>query len=283
MMDKLIITAAVSGSSPMKEQNPNVPYTPEEIANHALGAWNAGAAIAHIHVRDPDTGVASSDVGLFAEVVERIRADSDLIINLTTSGLNLTGPDAGDRRLDPVGLKPDICSLDVGSVNFGRRVFLNPLDWVERGAKEMREAGVKPELEVFDIGHIRQAIQLIADGLIAPPPWMQLCLGIEWGIEATVESLVEMRRRLPEEALWSVLATGAQQLPITTHALLMGGHVRVGFEDNIYLERGVKADSNAQFVERTVKLSRDLLREVATPSETRELLGLATVEVDSGR
>ena len=281
MMDKLIITAAVSGSSPMKEQNPNVPYTPEEIANHALGAWNAGAAIAHIHVRDPDTGVASSDVGLFAEVVERIRADSDLIINLTTSGLNLTGPDAGDRRLDPVGLKPDICSLDVGSVNFGRRVFLNPLDWVERGAKEMREAGVKPELEVFDIGHIRQAIQLIADGLIAPPPWMQLCLGIEWGIEATVESLVEMRRRLPEEALWSVLATGAQQLPITTHALLMGGHVRVGFEDNIYLERGVKADSNAQFVERTVKLSRDLLREVATPSETRELLGLATV--DSGR
>ena len=283
MMDKLIITAAVSGSSPMKEQNPNVPYTPEEIANHALGAWNAGAAIAHIHVRDPDTGVASSDVGLFAEVVERIRADSDLIINLTTSGLNLTGPDAGDRRLDPVGLKPDICSLDVGSVNFGRRVFLNPLDWVERGAKEMREAGVKPELEVFDIGHIRQAIQLIADGLIAPPPWMQLCLGIEWGIEATVESLVEMRRRLPEEALWSVLATGAQQLPITTHALLMGGHVRVGFEDNIYLERGVKADSNAQFVERTVKLSRDLLREIATPSETRELLGLATVEVDSGR
>lgn len=277
-MDKLIITAAVSGSSPTKEQNPNVPYTPEEIANQALGAWDAGAAIAHIHVRDPDTGEASSDVALFAEVVERIRSDSDLIINLTTSGLNLTGPDAGDRRLDPVGLKPDICSLDVGSVNFGRRVFLNPLDWVERGAKEMREAGVKPELEIFDIGHIRQAIQLIADGLIAPPPWMQLCLGIEWGIEATVESLVEMRRRLPEEALWSVLATGAQQLPITTHALLMGGHVRVGFEDNIYLERGIKADSNAQFVERTVKLSRDLLREVATPSETRELLGLATVD-----
>lgn len=277
-MDKLIITAAVSGSSPTKEQNPNVPYTPEEIANQALGAWDAGAAIAHIHVRDPDTGEASSDVALFAEVVERIRSDSDLIINLTTSGLNLTGPDAGDRRLDPVGLKPDICSLDVGSVNFGRRVFLNPLDWVERGAKEMREAGVKPELEIFDIGHIRQAIQLIADGLIAPPPWMQLCLGIEWGIEATVESLVEMRRRLPEEALWSVLATGAQQLPITTHALLMGGHVRVGFEDNIYLERGIKADSNAQFVERTVKLSLDLLREVATPSETRELLGLATVD-----
>lgn len=278
LMEKLIITAAVSGSSPTKEQNPNVPYTPEEIADQALGAWRAGAAIAHIHVRDPQTGAADSNVELFAEVVEHIRADSDLIINLTTSGLNLTGSDAGDRRLDPISLKPDICSLDVGSVNFGRRVFVNPLDWVERGAREMKEAGVKPELEVFDIGHIRQANQLIADGLVASPPWMQLCLGIQWGIEATIESLVEMRRRLPDEAIWSVLATGAQQLPITTHALLMGGHVRVGFEDNIYLERGKKADSNAQFVERTVNLSRSLLREVATCAEARMMLGLRAVK-----
>ncbi len=258
----------------MKDQNPNVPYTPQEIADQALGAWRAGAAIAHVHVRDPETGEPSSEVELFAEVVERIRSVSDLIINLTTSGLNLTEPDAADRRLDPVSLKPDICSLDVGSVNFGRRVFVNPQDWVERGATEMREAGVKPELEVFDVGHIRQTRQLIDDGFVDSPPWVQLCLGIPWGIEATVESLIEMERRLPEGAIWSVLATGAAQLPITTHALLMGGHVRVGFEDNIYLERGVKADSNAQFVERTVKLSRDLLREVASCGEAREMLGI---------
>ena len=273
-MDKLIISAAVCGSAPTKEQNPNVPYTPEEIACEALAAWRAGATIAHIHVRDPKTGKPDSRSELFAEVVERIRAASDLIVNLTTSGFNITGPDAGDLRLVPIGLAPDICSLDVSSLNFRNRVFLNPPDWVQKAALRMLEGGVKPELEVFDLGHIRQARHLIEQNCIAAPPWFQLCLGIPWGIEGTLEALLEMWRRLPDGAIWSVLAPGPLQLPMTTHAMLLGGHVRVGFEDNLYLKRGQKADSNAQFVERTVKLAHTLQREVASCDEARAILGL---------
>jgi len=275
MMDKLIITAAVSGSAPTKQQNPNVPYTPKEIADEALAAWRAGAAIAHIHVRDPETGTPVTRLDLFAEVTQRIRSESDLIINLSTSGFHLTGPDADEVRLLPLEAKPDLCSLDVGSLNFRGGVFLNSAAWVESAAERIRDAGAKPEIEVFDIGHIRQANHLIDRDLIDDPPWLQLCLGIPWGIEATIDSLLEMRRRLPENALWSVLAPAAAQLPITTHALLMGGHVRVGFEDNLYLEQGIQASSNAQFVERTATLARSLLREVATCEETRTILGLS--------
>jgi 3-keto-5-aminohexanoate cleavage enzyme len=270
--DKLIISAAVCGSVPTKEQNPNVPYTPAAIADEALGAWRAGAAIAHIHVRNPQTGAPDSRIEFFTEVVERIRSASDLLINLTTSGFNITGPDAAERRLDPISLKPELCSLDVGSLNFRQGVFLNPTDWVERAAQKMRAAGVKPEIEVFDLGHLRQANDLIERGLIADPPWIQLCFGIRWGIEGTLQALLDMHRRLPAHALWSALAPGALQLPLTTHALLMGGHVRVGFEDNIYWSRGVKAESNAQFVERTVRLARELQREIATCDEARKML-----------
>ncbi len=273
-MGKLIITAAVCGSAPTKQQNPNVPYTPEEIANEAISAWRAGAAIAHIHVRDPETGVPVTRLDLFQEVTERIRSESDLIINLSTSGFHLDGPEADEVRLLPLEAKPDLCSLDVGSLNFRGGVFVNSADWVEGAAERIRDEGVKPEIEVFDLGHIRQATYLIDKGLVDEPPWLQLCLGISWGIEATVESLLAMRQRLPDNALWSVLAPGVAQLPITTHAMLLGGHVRVGFEDNLYLEQGIKADSNAQFVERTVTIARSLLREVATCEEARAILGL---------
>lgn len=273
-MEKLIVTAALCGSSPMKEQNPAVPYSPAEIAAEAVRCAEAGAAIVHIHVRDPETGAPLHEKQLFAEVVQRIRAESDILINLTTSGLNLKGPDAGELRLAPIDLKPDICSLDVGSLNFGSGVFQNPADWVEKGAMRMLEAGVKPEIEVFEMGHIRQAKDLIEQELIAPPPWFQLCTGIPWGIEGSIDSLVEMTRRLPPGAPWSVLSVGKLQLPITTHAMLMGGHVRVGFEDNLYLSRGVKADSNARFVERVIQLADILQRPVATVAEARQTLGL---------
>lgn len=259
----------------MRSQNPGVPYSPAEIADEALRSWRAGASVAHIHVREPETGKPAFSRDSFAEVLERIRADSDLLVNLTTSGFNLTGPDIGRQRLMPVELKPDLCSLDVGSLNFrDGRVFENPPAWVETAAKTMQEAGVKPEIEVFDMGHIRQAKDLVAKGLVDDPPYFQLCLGIPWGIEGSLDSLVEMRRRLPKGAQWSALGIGPLQLPLTTHALLMGGHVRVGFEDNLYLERGVKADSNARFVERAVQLAGLLQREVAQPSEARRLLNL---------
>jgi 3-keto-5-aminohexanoate cleavage enzyme len=274
-MEKLIITAALIGGAPTKEQNPAVPYSPAEIAAEALRSWRAGAAIVHIHVRDPQSGKPAFARELFQEAVERIRAESDVLINLTTSAFNLEGPDVGRRRLMPLELKPDLCSLDVGSLNFrGGRVFVNPPDWVETAAAEMRKAGVKPELEVFDLGHVRQAADLIKRGLLDDPAWFQICLGVPWGIDGDLEGLLAMKARLPEKGLWSVLGVGPMQLPLTTHALLLGGHVRVGFEDNLYLSRGMKADSNARFVERTVNLARLLDREVASCEVTRGMLNL---------
>ncbi len=278
-MDKLIITVAVCGSNPRKEKNPHVPYSPAAIAAEALSDWEAGAEVCHIHVRDPKSGDPAFERDLFAEVVERIRGESDMIINLTTSGFNIRAEDVGRARLMPLELKPDMCSLDVGSLNFrGGRVFINPEDWVQEAARAMRKAGVKPEIEAFELGHIRQAKDMVEQGLIDPPPYFQLCLGVPWGVEGSLEALSDMRRRLPPGCQWSALGVGPAQLPINTLTILMGGHVRVGFEDNLYLSRGVTADSNARFVERIVKLAGILQREVAGCAEARSILGLPTRE-----
>ncbi len=274
-MEKLIITVAVCGSAPMRKQNPNVPYSPAEIAAEALRSWHAGASIVHVHVRQPETGLPAFERPLFAEVVDRIRDESDMLINLTTSGFNLTGPDIGSQRLMPIELKPDLCSLDVGSLNFrDGRVFINPPDWVELAANRMKEERVKPEIEVFDSGHLRHAVDMVQRGLMESPPYFQVCLGIPWGIEPTPEALLFIKNRLPQGSQWSVLASGPAQLPMTTHGMLMGAHVRVGFEDNLYLSKGVVAESNAQFVERTVNLAKVLGRDVATCAEARQILGI---------
>lgn len=273
-MDKLIITAAVTGSGPSREQNPNLPHTPAEIAAEALRCWRAGAAVVHVHVRDPQTGAPDFKRELFAEVLERVRAESDMLVNLTTSGFNLQGEDVGEQRLMPVALRPDLCSLDVGSLNFRGRVFINSAEWVEKAARRMLDLGVKPEMEVFEVGQVLQALDLIKKGLIADPPYFQLCLGIPWGAPADLEALLALKDRLPQGCRWSALATGPAQIPVTTHAMLMGGNVRVGFEDNLYISRGVKADTNAQFVERTVRIAREVQREVATCAEARAMLGI---------
>ena len=273
-MDKLIITAAVTGSGPSRTQNPNLPINPAEIAAEALRCWRAGAAVVHVHVRDPQTGTPDFKRELFGEVLERVRAESDMLVNLTTSGFNLQGEDVGEQRLMPVALRPDLCSLDVGSLNFRGRVFINSAEWVEKAAQRMLDLGVKPEMEVFEVGQVMQAIDLIEKGLVADPPYFQLCMGIAWGMPADLDALLALKARLPQGCRWSALGTGAAQLPLTTHAMLMGGNVRVGFEDNLYLARGVKAESNAQFVERTVRIARELQREVATCAEARVLLGL---------
>jgi len=276
MQEKVIITAALTGSSPTKEMNPAVPYSPEEIANSAVECWRAGAAIAHIHVRDPQTGEPNSRFELFQEVVERIRNECDILINLTTTAYHLPGnpQDLIETRLAPLALKPDLCSLDVGSLNFRDGVFINSPEWNVIAAKRMREYGVKPEIEVFDLGHISQAIDLIDQGLIDEPPYFQLCMGVRWGIEATLENLLFMKNKLPENASWSVLGVGRNQLPMITMGILLGGNVRVGLEDNLYLRKGVLASNNAEFVQATVNLVHQLLREVATPAEARGMLGL---------
>lgn len=273
-MEKVIITAALTGSRTTREANPAVPYTPQEIAHAAVECCRAGAAIAHIHVRDPETGGPSMRLDLFREVLDRIRRACDMLVNLTTSGWMLSGPDVIEQRLGPVALRPDLCSLDIGSVNFRERAFVNPPEWGEVAARRMREYGVKPEIEVFDVGHIYQALACIERGLFDPPPYFQVCMGVRWGIAATPENLLFMKGKLPPEARWSVLGVGQGQLPMITLGILLGGHIRVGFEDNVYLRKGVLARSNAQFVEMAVNLAHQLQREVATPSEAREMLGL---------
>ena len=274
-MNKTIITAAVTGSMPTKEINPAVPYTPEEIAREAIECYQSGAAIAHIHVRNPKTGEPDSSIELFREVVDRIRHECDMLINLTTSGLNIEDTNVIEKRLEPVMLQPEICSLDIGSVNFSHRAFVNSPEWGRSAAIRMRESGVKPEIEVFDTGHLRQAIHWIKEGLIDHPPYFQLCMGVGWGIEATPENLLFMKNNLPPDIPWSVLGVGRAQLPMITLGILLGGNIRVGFEDNVYLRKGVLAKSNAQMVEMAVKLVDHLQREVATTNDARRILGLA--------
>ena len=254
--------------------NPAVPYTPKDIAQAAIECWRTGAAVTHIHVREPETGIVSSRLELFREVVDRIRQACDIIINLTTSGGNIKGDNIIEERLEPVILQPEICSLDIGSMNFGTGVFLNPPEWGRAAAKRMREHNVKPEIEVFDAGHVRQAIPLIDEGLFDDPPYIQLCMGAGWGIEATPENLLFMKGLLPPDLPWSVLGVGRAQLPMITMGILLGGHIRVGFEDNIYLRRGVPLESNAQMVDIAVKLVEQLQGEIATPDNARQILGL---------
>jgi 3-keto-5-aminohexanoate cleavage enzyme len=277
MARKVMITVAVSGSRPTKEINPAVPYTPSEIIDAALESYKAGAAIVHVHVRDPKTGVPVYRAELYKEVLEGIRRKCDMIVNLTTSGLFLAGEKEEEgiaRRLQPVLLKPELCSFDLGSMNFHDRVFVNPPNWTEAATRCMRENGVKPEIEVFDVGHIYQALDLIRRGLIDPPPYFQLCMGVRWGMEATPENLVFMKSKLPSEAVWSALGVARAQLPMITMATLMGGNVRVGFEDNLFLKQGVLAASNAQLVEMAKDMVERLGYEVAKPGEARRILGL---------
>lgn len=274
MENLIIITAAVTGSNPTKKMNPAVPYTPREIADAAVESHRAGAAIAHVHVRDPDTGQPAFSRELFKEVLDRIRDRCDMLVNLTTSGLNIRGPGAADQRLEPVSLKPDMCSLDLGSMNFHDRVFSNPPQWSEKAAACMLSNRVKPEIEVFEPGHIRQAVHLANRGSFAPPYYFQLCMGVPWGIEASVESLLFMKSQLPADCRWSVLGVGRAQLPMITMGILLGGNIRVGFEDNLFIKKGVLAKSNAEMVTMAADLATRLGREVASVDQARQILGI---------
>jgi 3-keto-5-aminohexanoate cleavage enzyme len=272
--EKVIITAAIVGSRPTKEMNPAVPYTPEEIAESALECWRDGAAIAHIHIRETTTGLPSSDIDLLREVVERIRAESDMLLNLSTSGYHLEGDDVIDERLKPLQLSPELCSLDIGSVNFIDGAFVNPPAWGRIAAETMRASWIKPEIEVFELGHIAQACDWIDEELFQLPPYFQLCMGVKWGIPAETENLQFMVKQLPSNAVWSVLGVGKRQLPMIEWSLAHGGHVRVGFEDNLYIRKGELAESNAEFVRLTVELANKYKRHIASPEEAKRFLGI---------
>lgn len=284
----VFITCAVTGSGDTVRKNPKVPVTPEQIAASALEAHAAGAAIVHVHVRDPATGAPSRDGALFREVVDRIRARNDeVIINLTggMGGDLLLGPDdaplefaAGTDFVGPQerlahisALRPEIGSLDCGSLNFDEALYGTTPRYLRAMAEEFRKRSVRPEIEVFELGHIELARQLIAEGLIETPALFQLCLGIRYGAPATTEAMQAMRDALPRGVLWSAFGVGRMQMPMVAQAVLLGGNVRVGLEDNLYLEKGVPA-SNAQLVERAVAIVRMLGAHVQSAAEARKQL-----------
>ncbi len=292
MNRNVIVSCAVTGSGDTVGKHPAIPVTPKEIATAAIEAAKAGAAIAHIHVREPDGGKPSRRVELYSEVVERIRGSGvDVIINLTTGmgGDLYFGPDDepmnfGDST-DCVGqmerikhvedLLPEICSLDCGSFNYsgGDYVYISTENMLKIGAKRLQEIGVKPELEVFELGHLSFAKYLIAQGLLDSPPLFQVCLGIPWAAEANTASFKAMVDALPDGCNWGGFGIGATEMPMVAQAVLLGGNVRVGLEDNIYLEKGVFA-SNAQLVERACNIVQLMGCSVQTPAEARQTLGL---------
>ena len=276
-MDQLIITVAVSGSGPTRKDNPNVPYSPEEIADEIVRCREAGASVAHVHVRDPKTGAPSFKLEYFREVRERVRSKCDILLNCTTSSFFLTGDNIMEQRVAPLSLGIDLCSLDIGSMNLRERVFLNPPEWGPYCAKAARERGVKPELECFDAGHIGLAKNLIDKGLLDPPYLFQICMGTDGGIEATTKSFAFITELLPsEDVVWTAMGIGRHQFPVAVLSMINGGHVRVGFEDNIYLARGVLAKSNAELVAKAVRLGKDLGREIAEPEDVRKILKIKT-------
>lgn len=291
MNEEVFVTCALTGAGDTVKRSPHVPVTPEQIARAGLDAAKAGASILHIHVRDPETGAPSRRVDLYREVVERIREENQaVILNLTGGmggditlgekaplppgpGTDLVGPE--ERIEHIVALRPEICSLDCGSLNFDDLLYLTTPTYLRRMAKPIRELGIRPEIEVFDTGHIRFARQLIAEGLIPEPPLFQLCLGIKWAAEASTRGMKAMQELLPPNAIWAGFGLGRMQMPMVAQAVLLGGNVRVGLEDNLYLDRGVPA-TNAQLVERAVKIVELLGARVLSPAETRTKLGLRT-------
>jgi len=285
-----ILTCAVTGGDDVAHKFPQLPVTPQQIAQAVIESAQAGAAIAHIHVRDPETGKPSMELAYYREVVETVRNSGvDVIINLTTgpgarfvpSLEEANGVGAGSNVRPPqervqhiLELKPEICSLDMGSLNFGKGALINTPAQIEAIAAGIREAGALPELEIFDAGHLALAHKMLKDGIIAPNAIYQFALGIPWGAPASAEMIAYFKQALPKDAIWAAFAVGRGEFPTVALSHLLGGHVRVGMEDNFYLEKGVQAQSNAELVEKAVRIIRILGGEVATPLEARQILGL---------
>lgn len=291
MNNEVIISCAVTGAADTVSRNEHVPVTPEQIAAAALEAANAGAAIAHIHVRDPETGKGSRDPALFRDVIERIRAsNSDVILNVTGGmggdwipseedpsmpgpGTDMLGP--LERLVHAKELLPEICSLDCGSMNFsdGNDIYVSPAGYLREMASHLTGLGIKPELEVFELGHIRFAEQMMKEGLLEGDPMFQICLGLTWGAAADTATMKAMSDALPTNANWAGFGIGRSEMPMVAQAILLGGNVRVGLEDNIFLDKGVLA-TNGSLVQRAVEITERLGARVLSSAEARKKLGL---------
>ena len=290
MSKKTIITCAITGNITKPEQHPNLPVTPQQIADSVLEAAEAGAAVAHIHVRDPETGRPSMKLEYYREVMERIRAKNPaLVINLTTGpggrfvpsedNPQIAGPGSTlmvpEKRVEHITiLKPDICTLDLNTMNSGGEVVINTPRNVTIMAKIINAAGVKPEIEIFDSGDLHLAHDLMRSGVLQGPGLFSFVLGVNYGFSATPETMLYARSLLPRDAIWSGFGIGRHEFPMVAQAYLYGGHVRVGFEDNLYISKGVLAESNAVLVRRARAIVESIGGEIATPAEARGILGL---------
>lgn len=285
----VIVSCAVTGAGDTVGRHPAIPVAGAQIAQACIEAAAAGAAIAHVHVRDPETGRAARDPMLYRDVVKRVRASgADVILNLTAGmggdfvpddtqpwrggpGTDMAGVE--ERLAHVVELRPEICTLDCGSMNYAASAYVSTPDMLRGMAAIIRDAGVKPEIEVFELGHIALARQLIEEGLIDTPALFQLCMGIPWGAPADIRAMTAMRDLLPPGSTFAAFGIGRIQMPMVAQAMLLGGNVRVGLEDNLWLDRGVPA-SNASLVERAVQIVHLLGGRVMGPAEARERLGL---------
>jgi len=289
--DATIINCAVTGGGDTARQSPHVPVTPAQIAAECIAAAKAGAAVVHIHVRDPATGRASMAIAHYRETVQRIRDSGvDVIINLTTgvgarfapsdedprraaAGSTITTPE--ERVQHVLELRPEMCSLDVATFNMGSNAMVNVTKHLEKMAALVQSAGALPELEVFDLGHIRLARHMIDEGQIKGTILFQLCLGVPWGAPADARTMLAMRDALPANAHWAAFGISRMEFPCVALAAAMGGHVRVGLEDNLYLRKGELAPGNASLVERAATIIDAIGRSVATPAQARTILHLS--------
>lgn len=271
-MAPTIVTVATTGAFPTKQHNPAIPLTPKEIAADVFECWQAGAAIAHLHMRDA-AGRGTMNADLFAETVALIREKCDIVLNLTTSG-DLEATDE-TRMAHLVRLKPELASYDAGTMNWMHAtVFMNHPKFLEKLGRTMTELGVRPEIEVFDAGMLYNAQHYMKQGVIDAPGYFQFVLGAAGGMTATVENLVFLKSLLPAGAPWSALGIGAGHLPILFATIALGGNVRVGLEDNVFYAKGRLAKSNAEFVARAVRLVKEANKEAATPDQARDILEL---------
>ncbi len=271
MMKKMILTCAVTGAETTRKDNPNLPITPEEIAVAAAEAREAGASILHLHVRDAE-GNPTQDIAVFREAIEAIRAKTDIVIEVTTGGaVGMTL----EERLQPLELEPEMASLDCGTTNFGDEYIVNTLPMMREAAQKMKERGIRPTLECFDLSHIDASKILIKEGLIEPPYHYGLVLGVPGGVRYDADTLAYFVRRLPEGSHWTVIAIGGRaSLEANYGAISLGGYIRQGFEDNVYYSKGVLATSNAQLIKRSADIATRGGFEIATPDDVRELFQL---------
>jgi 3-dehydrocarnitine:acetyl-CoA trimethylamine transferase len=298
-LPKVFITCAVTGNLTTPDQTPHLPITPDEIAGSCLEAAEAGAAITHIHVREPGTGRPSMELELYREVVERIRArNAQLILNLTTGpggrfvpseadpkiagpGTTLTAP---EKRVEHVtALKPDICTLDLNTMNSGGQVVVNTPGNVRRMARVINEAGVKPEIELFDSGDVALLHDLLRDGTLTGPVLCSFVMGVAYGFQPSPETVLYARNLLPADAQFTAIGIGRSSFWSVALSYLSGGHIRVGLEDAVYIDRGVLAPSNAAMVEKARRIVEDLGGQIASPREARDLIGLPTRLADAKR